>query len=266
MRSPIERLIDATKPDVAYMIGFFQADGHLSQGSQNRGKFTLELNKRDEHILYSFQELVPCYSSVIPRHRDTNFKDDCDTSTLTISDWGYRTALNEIGISYGKKSASMRPITVAHSRYDYFRGHLDGNGSVGNTEKGYPFISLTTFSDHIAAAYKQLILETTGMVNKASRNKRDNIFNIVMFREDAQTVIEKLYYKDCLSLNRKNEAAQIALLWVRPAHWRVKSTQRDWTSDQDEFIMGHSINVSMEYLKRSKKSIQIRLWRLKKNV
>ena len=45
----------------------------------------------------------------------------------------------------------------------------------------------------------------------------------------------------------------------------IRTTQREWTSDQDEFITEHSIEESMEHFKRSKQSIKTRLWRLKKD-
>lgn len=67
-------------------------------------------------------------------------------------------------------------------------------------------------------------------------------------------------------IERLIDATKPDVAYMIPAHWRIKSTKRDWTPDQDEFILEHSLEMSMEYLKRSKSSVQTRLWRLNKNV
>ena len=255
---------DLTVPDYAYMFGFFQADGHLYQGVGNKGKFTVELSKRDEHILYDFQKLIPEYSSIRYRVRDTNFKDDYQSCILTVSDLGFRTLLSNMGVPYGKKSEFIKPPTVPFSRIDYIRGLIDGNGSLGLTAKGLPFISLTTFSDFTAADYKDFIFEHTGISNNANRNKRDNIYNIGMLNENAQNLCIILYPPGCLCLKRKLLEVQKLLIWKRPDNWRKKLTQKSWTEEQDNYIKEHSEQESMDFLKRSKQSVLLRLWRLKK--
>jgi hypothetical protein len=49
-----------------------------------------------------------------------------------------------------------------------------------------------------------------------------------------------------------------------PEGWKEKIVQKGWTEDQDNYIKGHSIQESMDFLKRSKQSVSLRLWRLKK--
>lgn len=246
------------------MFGFFQADGHLSQDTRDRGKFRIELGKRDEHILHDFQKLIPEYSSITYRTRDTNFKDDYESCILTIYDLSFRDLLCSMGVPYGAKSELIKPPINSYSRIDYIRGLIDGNGSMGLTAKGLPFISLTTYSDFTAADYKEFILEHTGMVNNTNRNKRDNIYNINMRNEDAQKLCIVLYPPGCLCLKRKFEEVQKLLLWKRPNNWRNKSIQKGWTEDQDNYIKRHTVQESMNFLKRTEQSVKLRLWRLNK--
>lgn len=89
------------------------------------------------------------------------------------------------------------------SRIDYFRGLIDGDGSLGLTSQGFPFLSLVTSSSHIAIEYLELIKQVTGKVKNSNRNTRDNIYNIVVYKEDAQLIVRHLYYTDCLALSRK---------------------------------------------------------------
>jgi len=256
--------LDLTIPEHAYMFGFFQTDGHLYLQSGNKGKFTLELSKRDEHILYEFQKLIPCYSSVIPRTRDTNFKKNSESCTLTVSDLDYRTLLNSLGIPYGKKPDLQKPPTISYSEIDFIRGIIDANGSVGMSKKNYPFISFTTYSDDMANYFKAFIAKHTGLIKNDERNKRDNIYNLTVFRDEAVILTRILYPLNCLSLKRKYASAQEVIKWIRPEGMRTKSQHRSWTNEQDEFIKTHTIEESVQLLNRNKNSIEMRLWRLKR--
>jgi hypothetical protein len=46
--------------------------------------------------------------------------------------------------------------------------------------------------------------------------------------------------------------------------WKEKIVPKSWTEDQDNYIKSHSMQESMVFLKRSKQSVSLRLWRLKK--
>ena len=85
-----------------------------------------------------------------------------------------------------------------------------------------------------------------------------------MFKEDAQKLSVVLYPPGCLCLKRKLEKVQELLLWKRPEDWKEKIVQKGWTEDQDNYIKNHSMQESMDFLKRSKQSVSLRLWRLKK--
>ncbi|MET8565925.1 LAGLIDADG family homing endonuclease [Streptomyces flaveolus] len=61
--------MDLTVPEYAYMSGFLQADGHLSQQSRNRGGLTVEVSARDIDLLRQFQKLTPYNSSITERTR-----------------------------------------------------------------------------------------------------------------------------------------------------------------------------------------------------
>jgi hypothetical protein len=256
--------IDLTIPEYAYMFGFFQADGNLYQDTRNRGKFTISLNSRDEHILYSFQKMISVNSSIKTRIRDTKFKKNFISSTLSICNLEFRTLLNQLGIPYGKKSAIIKSPIVPYSKIDYYRGLIDGDGSLGLTKKGFPFISLTTYSDDSANDYKQFIYDTIGVVNNGKRNQRDHIYNLILFNKDAQCLAKILYPDGCLCLKRKFKKMQKMLSWTRPKNWKKETRIQSWTPEQDQYIQIHAVKDSMQILNRSKQSIEMRLWRLRK--
>ncbi len=255
--------ISLESPDYSYMFGFIQTDGHLSKSTRNRGRLSVEVSKKDEDILWAFKKLLRFNSSITERTRTTNFSDDYKSVVWRVYDQEFRDYLESWGLSYGKKSNLIDIPTCKFSQADYFRGLIDGDGSLGLTCQGFPFISLVTSSSSIANAFLQVIKLTIGKEKTSKRNQRDNVYNIALFKEDAQLLVQFLYYENCLALSRKSQKAREVLSWVRPQTMKKIANRKNWTKEEDIYIFNHSIEDSIAMLKRSKKSIEIRLWRLK---
>jgi hypothetical protein len=256
--------LDLTDPYQAYMFGFIQADGHLYQTTRNRGKLQLEVQVADELILERFAALIPFTSSIVRRTRRTNFAAVHSSAMLRVYDKKFRDALVSAGMERGKKATSISVPSRSFSKVDYFRGVVDADGSLGLTGSGFPFVSLVTSSSLLADAYLRFLCEVTGQVKTSARNKRDGVFNIVVYKEDAQVLATTLYYDSCLALTRKKEAASLVLSWTRPKEMRkVDFARRSWTSEEDSYILGHTVDESAESLGRTRQSIKMRLWRLR---
>ncbi|MEV6021239.1 hypothetical protein [Streptomyces sp. NPDC051997] len=80
-RSTAPAFMDLEVPDYAYMFGFLQADGHLSKGTGQKGRVSVELSARDVGILREFQRLTPYNSSITGRTRTTNFAASHESSS-----------------------------------------------------------------------------------------------------------------------------------------------------------------------------------------
>jgi hypothetical protein len=262
--------INLLDPNHAYLIGFIYGDGSLTNGpkGRNKGKMEIEINIRDADILQKFQEIVPVYSSLKSRNRETRFSNrgkiyKNETMIFTISDFVFRQELNQIGVPFGKKSLVIRPPRDKYSVPDFWRGFIDADGSLGLTKPGLPFISLVTASAPMAQEYLFMAWKVTRCYRSSSRNKRDNIFNILYMREPAQQIIRYLYYPGCLTLQRKMEMAIDALNWTRPEGMRKRVLGHKWREEEDDYILNHSSKESMTYLgvklwtsSMSKKSIE----------
>jgi hypothetical protein len=121
-----------------------------------------------------------------------------------------------MGLPYGAKSKIVRqPPVNTISIIDYWRGIIDGDGSLGITRNNIPFLSLTTYSDQLAIDYEHFLFSFTGKRKKLKRNRRDNIYNIMISREDAQLIVKTLYYNNCLCINRKKRSAKKIMKWKR---------------------------------------------------
>ncbi len=259
------RYINLKIPEHSYFFGFAQADGAMTQSSRNRGKLRIEVGKRDLHILESFKALFPrVYSSIGKRIRDTNFKKNHTSYTLAIFDKDFRDEINKLGIPYGKKSEIVVSPNVEFCARDYIRGIIDGDGSIGMRLGKYPFSSFTVKSEKLKDYFISVIEKIIGEKKKLNRNKRDNIYNIMLNREKAQKFVNYLYYPGCLALNRKLKKVQEILKWKRPKILK-RIFRNEWHEEEDKYIVTHPIEKSCKYLKRTERSIKMRLWRLKNN-
>ena len=105
-----------------------------------------------------------------------------------------------------------------------------------------------------------MLFEKFGIEKDVHRNKRDGVYNIVVSNEDALNVIHYLYDDSTLYLDRKYQKALETYQWIRTIP--KAPPRKRWTPEQDEYILSHSIEESMEYLGRTKQSVKTRLYRL----
>lgn len=250
----------------SYFIGFAQCDGSLYKSkNSNKGRFSIELKEEDSELLYEFKNMIPYNSSIRFRTRDTNFKNGAKSCIFSVCDIEFRNKINKIGIPYGKKSDIVyKPEDVIDC--DYFRGIIDADGSLGFTKVGFPFLSFCTKSEKLAYDFLEFLNKITNKEKILNRNKRDNIFNITIYKEDAVNIIEYLYYDGSINLNRKYELAKDIIKWKRPSDMKLRDfSVKKWAKEEDEFILNNTIDISIEVLNRTEKSIKTRLWRLKKS-
>ena len=258
-----EEILTLENPFYAYLFGLIQTDGHLYQNSRNRGRLSIELGKRDEELLRKLQKRLPFNSTISERTRKTNFSDKYVSVIWNVFDKRFRDFLMERGLPCGRKSNIISIPVGKYSKIDYFRGLIDGDGSLGLTANGFPFLSFITASSEIANEYLSFLKSITDKVKTTTQNKRDNVFNIAVYKEDAQKVVQTLYYKNCLALPRKLKKSNEVLNWQRPATMKKVENRKRWTELEDKFILSNSIKDAMIQLERSQSSVEMRLWRLK---
>ncbi|MFF6982606.1 hypothetical protein ACFZAV_34180 [Streptomyces sp. NPDC008343] len=255
--------MDLTVPEYAYMFGFLQADGHLQQGVGKKGKLSVEISARDIELLRRFQKLTPHYSSITERTRSTNFAETHTSVVWSLCSLQARTKLSELGLPYGRKSKTISPPLGEFSGRDYLRGIIDADGSVGFTSQGFPFISLTTKSTAIAAYTTCYARVISGAERTLKRNARDDIYNILYTKENAQQLAAHLYYPGCLSLERKQTAADSLVPWVRPAGLERRPPRIHWTAEMDRILLAApTIAHAVVELGYSTSPCQNRRWRL----
>ncbi|WP_188113453.1 LAGLIDADG family homing endonuclease [Nocardioides humilatus] len=256
---------DLTKPDAAYIVGLLQTDGHHHGDVEGKGKVCLELAARDAHVLEEIRVRLPCYGSVRFRTRTTNFRSEYRSATLSFFDQATRKELAAAGVPPGRKSDSIRPPSRTFVAADYFRGLLDGDGSVGFTARGMPFISMVTASPAIAEYVSAVILEVTGVRRNSKPNARDGVHNVMVANVAAARLAAWAWHEPhVIGIRRKREAALKVGAWcpepARAARYGV--TRRAWTDAEDEVVLNEPVDLAAEALGRTVKSVAMRRWRL----
>lgn len=257
-------MLDLLNPTHAYFFGFVQGDGHLGQekANPNKGKLEIELASKDRELLEKFNQIFS-NSSLGDRTRTTNFSKNYESSTWRLCDFDFRQSINALGVPYGKKSELISTPEVDYSRKDYWRGLIDADGSLGFTSQGVPFVSLVTSSETIARAFEDVIFETVGLRKFTNRNKRDEVFNISVFREDAVELSGYLYYEGCFALTRKLQSASAIVAWKRSENMRPRYRLKKWSTSEDKIVMENTPTNAAKLLNRTVSSVGVRKWRLK---
>lgn len=209
--------MDLTKKEDAYIYGLLLADGNLNEQSRNRGKLSIELRIRDIDVLYMIENFFSNYSCRIrTRRRDTNFKKNYESCSITFHSWDLRKMLKSFGFPSGRKCEIANVPNCEYDKLSFWRGYLDGNGSFSISKKNIPLVSMGTKSEALKIAYVKFLEDITGEIKNVNRNKRDSFYNIITYRERAKTLINALDYKSAtLFIKHKKEDALKILEWTR---------------------------------------------------
>ncbi|MCK9556172.1 hypothetical protein M0R19_07690 [Candidatus Pacearchaeota archaeon] len=198
------------KDELAYAIGLLQTDGYNCKADPNKkkGKIGLDISYRDNDMIYNLEKIFKpiCNVSIREDTKDTNFSKEFHYISLTIGNYDVRNFLTKYIPIGKKKNIIVPPDFVLEDKTltkHYLRGYFDGDGSLGITSKNTPFISVCVVSDIIKDYILQNIFEVLNFKKNINRNKRDNIYNIVLFTKKAVTYASMLYDNENLCSQRK---------------------------------------------------------------
>lgn len=263
---PRMSILDLTRDDHAYFFGLFQTDGHLSAQTRNRGRAAIELSSQDDAVLRALPALFPgvtCHLST--RTRTTNFAANHTSTTWSVHARAMREELAALGVPVGRKSASVGPPTAPFCTRGYVRGLVDGDGSVGFTGSGAPFVSFVTASPQLATYFCAVIEQVTGVVRRVRPNARDGVHNPMVTNDPAAALAGWLYPPGCLAIPRKSAAAEAVAQWSRPVGMRARPRSvRRWDADQDQVVRLLTDADAARALDRTERSVQMRRWRLRR--
>jgi hypothetical protein len=209
-----------TLEEKSYIYGLLLSDGSVSIRNQETytGFVRLEVSKRDEDIVDKLCKIVP-YSTKLERTRNTNFLENYHSISFLISRQYFIKNLIDWGFPIENKTINAKPPIIEYDRNAFWRGVLDGDGSLGirhnSKGKSKAYLSLTTKSESLKEEFCEYLRSITGHKYNPKRNKRDNIYNIGCGGHAACKVLKEIY-RDCtIYLNRKHENYLECLQWEK---------------------------------------------------
>lgn len=187
-----------------YVLGLIMTDGF-----KNRGQYCIELKDEDKNVLEQISKIFD--SNLYHRIRDTNFSKNYSCSKLVIKDSTLNSLLDDFIPQEDKTNNAYVPESFLFSP-SLWRGILDGDGCYGY-RKGTPYIGFTTKSENLKDAFCALVEQITGQKIIATRNKRDNIYNLGVTSVNAKKLAEWLLSVDTFYIQRKKEILEEIAKW-----------------------------------------------------
>ncbi len=263
-RSTLAFPFDPLRDDHAYFLGLLATDGTIRESDRNRGRISFELAERDAQLLAMLAKRIPYHATFQQRLRATNFRAEYRSTVLSFHDRRFREELAVLGYAAGPKALTAAPPIGPFDSTGFWRGVVDGDGSLGITSLGKPFVSLVTASEALRTGFVDLIRTLVEVAPNPMRNTRDGVFNITAWNEDAQEIVRALYLPGVIAIERKRVATGAILAWSRPDNWPRAYRAKRWSPDEDAVVLGEGTQHAIaERLGRTVQSVNLRRWRLR---
>lgn len=200
----------------SYIYGLLVTDGTLYLTTRNKGRIILEIQYQDKDIVEKLCKVIPD-SRISERTRNTNFKKKYHSISFCNYRLEFREWLIDCGFPQENKTINACPPVCSYDEKGFWRGVIDGDGSLGFASAGFPFISFVTKSEQLKQAYCDFLFENFNIKKNVHRNKRDNVYNLLVYREDAVRLANFLYcgLSHDMYLNRKYDKAVKISKWKR---------------------------------------------------
>jgi hypothetical protein len=188
-----ECVFDELTPEAIYWIGFLYADGHVRKdGAEHSIEVEIELKDR-EHLV-KFAKFLECNKE--PKQYSNN------SCTLKIYSKKINQKLKELGLHHNK-SYTAKPHELLKNSRDFWRGVVDGDGSISN-QLGSAFIHLCGTKDTIQEYINFLNLQKVNTKAKPNKPQQDKSLHQVGLACDKAIIAMDILYKDAtIYLDRK---------------------------------------------------------------
>ena len=244
----------------SYLYGLFGTDGWI-RFNNKKEIYELNIELIDKPILEKIKkELNNC--SLSERKRDTNFKKNHISYIIRCRDKNFIEWIKNNNFPMQDKTNTIS-IPNNYSESDFWRGIIDGDGSIGLKRiENQPFISLTTKSESLKQNFCNYIEKLTNFRPNINRNKRDNIYNITLHGEKALIILNNIYTDANIYIDRKYESYLSIKDWKKQDK-KIKRVK--WTEEEEQFLKENSIENFLEkYPNRTRLAIKGKIQKLKK--
>lgn len=181
-----------------YVIGFLMADGCVHKGSIN-----INISLQDRGVLDQVKGVMG-YDGPIKDVMGGTYAPKMYVR-LSIHSKKLCDKLHEFGVTE-RKSLTARASSTLELDKDFWRGVVDGDGSVGINNRGYPFLELAGSLD-LMTQFKNFCSYTASEC-KVNVVPFKSIYRVRTMGSHAKCVIDTMYENNAISLPRKSAMAE----------------------------------------------------------
>lgn len=203
-----------TEKQFSYLYGLILSDGYLSKQKEKIVGFSIEVSIKDIDIIEKLSILLPL-GSIDYRNRNTNFKQNYQSVVFRYNRSDIPRQFVEMGFPIENKTENAAIPNCSFAEIAFWRGVIDGDGSLGLRKSGISFISLATSSEFLKNNFCLFMHNITGKNYNPNRNVRDNFYNVGCNGSSAKKVIDVLYSdidEEDIFLERKYQKMKEVLL------------------------------------------------------
>jgi hypothetical protein len=209
-----ESAFDVLTDDVAYWCGVMITDGCIHEGNRtNAAALSLRISAKDAGHLEQFKRFLGSTHPVRtfqPKRYKNSFNSGL-ASVLKIRSNRLCDGLRNLGITERKTRSAVAHDSLASNPH-FWRGCIDGDGSVFLAKQKYPCISLCGGSLALMNQYRDFVLRLCPECKATIRPMNNTIWSIAVNGSvNAVAVIAELYGRGGVSLARKQEKANYIL-------------------------------------------------------
>ena len=183
----------------AYWIGFITADGYINE---DRNFMRIKLQEKDKDHLYKFMKFIGGDEGMI-KYEFHNITGDKQWY-IEVSGKTFIKSLVELGIRQ-KKSSNEQWCNKIPEKYikDYIRGIIDGDGHISLENKRFDICNS-----------ESLLIQLQNFLIKEYNTSKTKIYDHCNTKRlfvtvNATDILFDLYYKKCVSLDRKYKTVKI---------------------------------------------------------
>ena len=203
---------------MAYVLGFFTADGNLTLG--NRGNHFIEFTSCDKEIMEKIREVMGCTHKISSRERNKKWK---TSYRIQIGSKIIFNDLIKLGLTPNKSLTLKLPKIPKNYLPHFLRGYFDGDGSITvgyfkkRGRKSKSLVVMTRFT----CGSKAFLLPLKEQINKLLSTKGSILhyagaWHLVYGKKDSQKLFSFMYSKsgkdNLIYLDRKYKIYQRAVV------------------------------------------------------
>lgn len=189
-----------------YLVGLITSDGCLSPDGRH-----IDITSKDQKFLHTLKEKLLIKNRVTPKYNSMKMK----SYHIQISDRAFYEFLESIGLT-SNKSLTLKSVHVPPENFiDFLRGIIDGDGNIRRwihpqNKKEQWVLRIYSGSRHFIEWIRERteeILRVRGKIHFDKGKHSQGCYILKYGKMAAKVILKNCYYRDCLSMARKQELA-----------------------------------------------------------